>query len=130
MEKTTKQDKTNTNQERDLFEKLLSEDLKQRKFSEGEIANAVISEISNKYVFVDLGLKSEGAIPIEEFDRLKKKFIEYNSTNFKKPEIIILEKLEPLTQKIVIKKQNYCKLYDGNIYILYSKKNPETECIL
>ena len=70
------------------------------------------------------------AIPIEEFDRLKKKFIEYKSTNFKKPEIIILEKLEPLTQKIVIKKQNYCKLYDGNIYILYSKKNPETECIL
>ena len=64
------------------------------------------------------------AIPIEEFDRLKKKFIEYKSTNFKKPEIIILEKLEPLTQKIVIKKQNYCKLYDGNIYILYLKKNP------
>lgn len=70
------------------------------------------------------------AIPIEEFDRLKKKFIAYKSTNFKKPEIIILKKLEPLTQKIVIKKQNYCKLYDGNIYILYFKKNPETECIL
>ena len=67
MEETTKQNKTNTSQERDLFEKLLSEDLKQRKFSEGEIATATISEIGKKYVFVDLGLKSEGAIPIEEF---------------------------------------------------------------
>jgi len=70
------------------------------------------------------------AIPEEEFYRLKKKFIEYKSLNFKEPKIIILEKLEPVTQNIVIKKQNYCKLYDGNIYILYFKKNPKTECIL
>ena len=48
----------------------------------------------------------------------------------KKPEIIVLEKLKPLTQNITIKKQNYCRLYDGNIYILYLKKNLKIKCNL
>jgi hypothetical protein len=44
--------------------------------------------------------------------------------NFKEPEIIALEKLKPITKNIVINKQNYSKLHDGNIYVLYLKKNP------
>ena len=70
----------------------------------------------------------QAAIPIEEFDRLKKKFSEHKLTNFKEPEFIILEKRKPITKNIVIKKQNYCKLYDGNIYILYFKKNSKVKC--
>jgi len=66
----------------------------------------------------------QSAIPNEEFDRLQKKFNEYKFINFREPEIIALEKLKPITKNIVINKQNYSKLYDGNIYILYLKKNP------
>ena len=40
------------------FEKLLSEDLGNRKFKEGEIATGTVEEISKKFVFIDLGLKS------------------------------------------------------------------------
>lgn len=70
------------------------------------------------------------AIPMEEFSRLQKKFEEYKFINFKKPEIIVLEKLKPLTQNIIIKKQNYCRLYDGNIYTLYLKKSFKVKCDL
>jgi hypothetical protein len=70
------------------------------------------------------------AIPNEEFNRLEKKFIEYDFTNFKEPEFIVLEKLKSITNNIIIKKQNYCKLYDGNTYILYLRKNSEIKCNL
>jgi len=66
----------------------------------------------------------QSAIPNEEFDRLQRKFNEHKFINFKEPEIIALEKLKPITKNIVINKRNYSKLYDGNIYILYLKKNP------
>ena len=72
----------------------------------------------------------QSAIPNEEFNRLQKKFIEYEVINFKEPEFIVLEKLKPITKNIVIKNQNYCKLYDGNIYILYLRKNSEIKCSL
>ena len=68
------------------------------------------------------------AIPNEEFVRLKKKFVEYEFINFREPEFIVLEKLKPITKKIVIEKQSYCKSFNGNIYILYLKKNPKIEC--
>ena len=68
MEVISKQEKSKSHQE---FKKLLSEDLGNRKFKEGEIAIGTISEIGKKFVFVDLGLKSEGAIPIEEFKLTK-----------------------------------------------------------
>jgi hypothetical protein len=70
------------------------------------------------------------AIPNEEFNRLKIKFYENQSINFEKPEIILLEKLNPITRKIKIEKGNYCKLYDGNIYVLYLKKKHEINCEL
>ena len=63
MEELIKQDKSKSHKE---FEKLLSEDLSSRKFKEGEITTGIISKVGKKYVFVDLGLKSEGAIPIED----------------------------------------------------------------
>ena len=72
----------------------------------------------------------QSAIPNEEFDRLQRKFMKYKLTNFKKPEMIVLEKLNPITRKIKIEKENYCKLYDGNIYVLYLKKKHEINCEL
>ena len=64
MEEILKQEKGKSHQE---FEKLLSQDLNNRKFKEGEITTGVVSQVGKKFIFVDLGLKSEGAIPIEEF---------------------------------------------------------------
>ena len=72
MEVISKQEKSKSHQE---FQKLLSEDLGNRKFKEGEIAIGTVSEIGKKFVFVELGLKSEGAIPVEEF-KLTKEFLE------------------------------------------------------
>ena len=63
-----KQDKSKSEKE---FEKLLTEDLGNRKFKEGQIATGTVEEISKKFVFIDLGLKSSGAIPIEEFKLTK-----------------------------------------------------------
>ena len=59
---------------------------------------------------------------------LKKKFLEYELMNFMEPEFIVLEKLKFITKKIVIEKQSYCKSFNGNIYILYLKKNPKMKC--
>ena len=64
METVLKETKSKSHKE---FEKLLSEDLGSRKFKEGEIATGIVEEIGKKFVFVDLGLKSSGAIPLEEF---------------------------------------------------------------
>ena len=63
--------KLNKNKSHKEFEKLLSEDLGNRKFKEGEITTGVIEEIGKKFVFIDLGLKSSGAIPLEEFKLTK-----------------------------------------------------------
>jgi hypothetical protein len=80
------------------------------------------SEVA-KYIFSSSPLyQQQSAIPNEEFVRLEKKFKKTKLENFDKPEIIILEKLKPISKNIVINKQNYSKLYDGNIYILYLKK--------
>ena len=64
MELETDVSKKNKTKE---FENLLNEDFKKREFKEGKIIKATVSEIGKKYIFVETGLKSEGAIPIEEF---------------------------------------------------------------
>ena len=64
MEEIIKLDKSRSDKE---FEKLLSQDLGNRKLKEGEIITGVVSNISKKHIFVDIMAKSEGAIPIEEF---------------------------------------------------------------
>ena len=68
MEEIEKHSKSESHKE---FEKLLSEDLGNRKFKEGEITTGIIEEIGKKFVFIDLGLKSSGAIPVEEFKLTK-----------------------------------------------------------
>ena len=68
MEEILKQDKSKSHKE---FEKLLSEDLSNRKLKEGEIITGVVSKISEKHIFIDISAKSEGVIPIEEFKLTK-----------------------------------------------------------
>ena len=55
MEETIKQNKSKSEKE---FEKLLSQDLDNRKLKEGEIIQGVVSNISKKHIFVDIMAKS------------------------------------------------------------------------
>jgi len=98
MEETIKQNNSKAQKE---FEELLSKDLSDRKFSEGEIANAIISEIGKKYVFVDLGLKSEGAIPIEEFKFSK----EIDKIKVGSKIEVLLERIENFRGDVVVSRE-------------------------
>ena len=105
MEETLKQNNQDSKNESE-FEMLLSKDLKQRKFVEGEVTKAVISEISKKYVFVDLGLKSEGAIPIGEFKLTK----ELDKIKVGSKIDVLLERLENFSRDIVVSREKARKV--------------------
>ena len=98
MEETVKQDKGKSHKE---FEKLLSEDLNNRKFMEGEITTGIVSEVGKKYIFIDLGLKSEGAIPIEEFKLTK----EIDQIKIGSKVEVLLEKIENFSGDVVISRE-------------------------
>jgi len=95
MEEILKQDKSKSHKE---FEKLLSKDLENRKFKEGEITTGTVEEIGKKFVFIDLGLKSSGAIPIEEFKLTK----EMDKIEIGSKVDVLLEKIENRDGEIVI----------------------------
>ena len=83
MEEITKQNKSNSQEE---FQKLLAEDLSNRKFKEGEITTGTISKVGKKYVFVDLGLNSETESRTRE---IIKKAEDYELTHGKSPSGIV-----------------------------------------
>ncbi len=98
MEEIIKQDKGKSHKE---FEKLLSEDLGSRKFKEGEITTGIVEEIGKKFVFVDLGLKSSGAIPLEEFKLTK----EIDKIEVGSKIDVLLEKIENKNGEIVVSRE-------------------------
>ena len=98
MEEILKQDKSKSHKE---FEKLLSEDLNNRKFKEGEITTGTVSKVGKKYVFIDLGLKSEGAIPIEEFKLTK----EIDKIEIGTKIDVLLERIENFTGDVVVSRE-------------------------
>jgi len=98
MEEILKQDKSKSHKE---FEKLLSKDLENRKFKEGEITTGTVEEIGKKFVFIDLGLKSSGAIPIEEFKLTK----EMDKIEIGSKVDVLLEKIENKDGEIVVSRE-------------------------
>ena len=98
MEEILKQNKSKSHQE---FEKLLTEDLDNRKFKEGEITTGTVEEIGKKFVFIDLGLKSSGAIPLEEFKLTK----EIDKIEIGSKIDVLLEKIENKNGEIVISRE-------------------------
>jgi small subunit ribosomal protein S1 len=98
METVLKETKSKSHKE---FEKLLTEDLGSRKFKEGEIATGIVEEIGKKFVFVDLGLKSSGAIPLEEFKLTK----EIDKIEVGSKIDVLLEKIENRNGEIVISRE-------------------------
>ena len=104
MEETIKQDKGKSHKE---FEQLLSKDLGNRKFKEGEITTGVVSEVGKKFIFVDLGLKSEGAIPIEEFKLTK----EIDKIKIGSKIDVLLEKIENRSGDVVVSREKARKVH-------------------
>ena len=98
MEEILKQNKSKSHKE---FEKLLAEDLGNRKFKEGEIATGIIEEIGKKFVFVDLGLKSSGAIPLEEFKVTK----EIDKIEIGSKIDVLLERIENKNGEVVVSRE-------------------------
>ena len=98
MEEILKQNKSKSHKE---FEKLLAEDLGNRKFKEGEITTGIIEEIGKKFVFIDLGLKSSGAIPLEEFKLTK----EIDNIEVGSKIDVLLEKIENKNGQIVVSRE-------------------------
>ena len=93
-----KQDKSKSHKE---FEKLLSDDLNNRSFREGETVTGTVEEIGKKFVFIDLGLKSSGAIPLEEFKLTK----EIDSITIGSKIDVLLEKIENKNGEIVVSRE-------------------------
>ena len=100
MEETIKQDQ-NKGKSHKEFEELLSQDLSNRKFKEGEITTGIVSEIGRKFIFLDLGLKSEGAIPIEEFKLTK----EIDKIKVGSKINVLLEKIENKSGNVVVSRE-------------------------
>ena len=98
MEEIIKQDKSRSHKE---FETVLSKDLGSRKFKEGEITTGIVSEVGKKFIFIDLGLKSEGAIPVEEFKLTK----EIDKIKVGSKIEILLEKIENKFGDVVISRE-------------------------
>ena len=98
MEETIKLDKSNSHKE---FEKLLSHDLDSWIFKVGEISTGVVSKIGKKFIFIELGLKSEGAIPIDEFVLTK----EIDNIKVGSKVDVLLEKIENKSGDIVISRE-------------------------
>jgi len=72
------------------FETLLSEDLQGRQFKEGTIISSTVTAIGKKWVWCDMGLKSECAINISEFQLTK----QIDSIKVGSKIDILLEKIE------------------------------------
>jgi len=104
MEETIKQYKSKSHKE---FEKLLSQDWNNRKFKEGEITTGVVSKVGKKFIFVDLGLKSEGAIPVEEFILTK----EIDKIEIGSKIEVLLEKIENKIGNVVISREKARKAH-------------------
>ncbi len=92
---------TSKNSKTKEFETLLNEDFKKRDFKEGKIIKAVVSEIGKKHIFVETGLKSEGAIPIEEFKISK----ELENLKVGSKIDVYLEKIESYKGDIIVSRE-------------------------
>ena len=104
METVLKETKNKSHKE---FEKLLTEDLSNRKLKEGEIITGVVSSIGKKHIFIDISAKSEGVIPIEEFKLTK----EIDKIKVGSKIDVLLEKIENKSGDVVISREKARKAH-------------------
>ena len=73
-------------------------------------------------------LSQQLAIPNDEFQRLIKKFNFNTTSNFSDPEIIIINKKNPILIKSNINPDNFCKKFEGKFYDFYYNLNLTSNC--
>jgi len=69
----------------------------------------------------------QSVIPNEELNRLNNKFMMTKLENYNYPDIIILNKQKEIL-KDINKIKNYCKVFEGNFFILFLKKKLDENC--
>jgi len=104
METLVKLDTAKSNEE---FEKLLSQDLGNRKLKEGEIITGTVSTVGKKFIFVDISAKSEGAISVDEFKFAK----ELDQITPGAKIDVLLEKIENKFGEVVISREKARKVH-------------------
>ena len=88
------------------FQTLLDQDFKDRRLKEHEIVNATVSEITKNFVIVDLKLKMEGMIPVEEF----KENDELSKIKVGSKVEVYLERIESFKGEIIVSRDKARKL--------------------
>ena len=73
-------------------------------------------------------LSKQIVIPNDEMDRLIIKFNKIKNTDFKVPDVIVLNKIDYIHKNISINKSFYCKVYSKKVFELYLKKNLTMKC--
>ena len=68
-------------------------------------------------------LNQQIIIPVNEMERLGKKFDQSNNLNYQEPYIIILNRKNFIYKNSNFDLENYCILFDGKFFISYTNKN-------
>jgi len=118
-----KQDKSKSERE---FESLLNQDLKNRTIKEGTVTTGTVSKVGEKFVLIDLNLKSEGAIPVEEFKLTKELDKLKPGTQIE----ILLEKIENKNGDIVISREKARKAMSWSKLEKAFQKNEDVKGIV
>ena len=66
-------------------------------------------------------------IPEEEFQRLKKKFLERDNSSFVKPDLVVIKKDNEISRKMIIELEEYCKL-KNDFFFVYIKFDKIKKC--
>ena len=87
-------------------------------------------EIKNFILNTSPTVSRQTAIPKEEFERLKKKFLEVRNFNYKEPDLIIFKKDANVNimKKIKVDSDKFCNLISNKTYAVYIKHSKIKNC--
>ena len=103
MEKIIKLSEEKSNKD---FEMLLNEDLKNRSFREGDIAEGTITKVDDKFCYLDLNLKSEAMLSREEFTLTKELHLMKPNAKIK----VLIEKLDDYNGNLIVSRDGARKI--------------------
>ena len=70
-------------------------------------------------------LNQQIILPVSETARFIKLFDNYENSDYEKPDIIVFNKNNSLFQNTNLLSNKYCKIFNGNIYIVLSRVDCE-----
>jgi small subunit ribosomal protein S1 len=108
------------------FAKLFEENSRKANLKEGEIVNGQIVRITRDYVVVDIGFKSEGQIPVEEFKNVRGEVI----ANPGDTVTVLLESIENEEGMMILSKERADAMRTWDRLVEISEKDGEIEGIV